>query len=240
MENQSVRKAPPDRAPLSRVRDWVFDLDNTLYPRTSRLFDQVDVRMGAFLSEQFNLDRVAAREMQKRYFHQYGTTLRGLLLHHPEVDPHRYLDYVHELDLTVITPAPALDAALEALPGRKLVFTNGSLRHAENVLARLGIAHHFADIFDVAAAEFVCKPDPDCYQRMMRAHGVTPTQAAFFEDTLVNLTPAAALGMATVLVTPLENPETLVPMPCAEGPVHYVTDDLTGWLRETAEALKTA
>lgn len=240
MENQTVIKTPPDRGSLARVRDWVFDLDNTLYPRDSRLFDQVDVRMGAFLSEQFNLDRVAAREMQKRYFHQYGTTLRGLLLHHPEVDPHRYLDYVHELDLTVIPPAPALDAALKALPGRKLVFTNGSLRHAENVLARLGIAHHFADIFDVAAAEFVCKPDPDCYQRMMRTHGVTPTQAALFEDTLVNLPPAAALGMATVLVTPLENPEAAVPTPSVEGPVHYVTDDLTGWLTETAEALKTA
>ncbi|MFN4282582.1 MAG: pyrimidine 5'-nucleotidase [Alphaproteobacteria bacterium] len=231
---------PPAAGDLARVRDWVFDLDNTLYPRASRLFDQVDVRMGTFLAEQFSLDRVKAREMQKRYFHQYGTTLRGLLLHHPEVDPHRYLEYVHDLDLTVIPPAPDLDAALAALPGRKLVFTNGSLRHAEGVLARLGIAHHFADIFDVAAAEFVCKPDPDCYQRMMRAHGVTPTQAALFEDTLVNLPPAAELGMTTVLVTPLENAEAAVPTPSPAGPVHYVTDDLAGWLKQAAESLKTA
>ncbi len=240
MENQLVNKAPPPSPDLARVRDWVFDLDNTLYPRESRLFDQVDVLMGRFLSEQFKLDRVAAREMQKRYFHQYGTTLRGLLLHHPDVDPHHYLDYVHQLDLTVIAPSPELDAALAALPGRKLVFTNGSLRHAENVLARLGVAHHFADIFDVAAADFVCKPDPDCYQRMLRAHGVTPTQAALFEDTLVNLPPAAALGMTTVLVTPLENPDITVPTPSPDGPVHYVTDDLTGWLNQTIRALKSA
>lgn len=240
MQNQLVSKEAGTPADLARVRDWVFDLDNTLYPRSSRLFDQVDVLMGSFLCEQFQLDRAAAREMQKRYFHQYGTTLRGLLLHHPEVDPHHYLDYVHRLDLTVIPPAPELDAALAALPGRKLVFTNGSLRHAENVLARLGITHHFADIFDVAAAEFVCKPDPDCYQRMLRAHGVTPTAAALFEDTLVNLPPAAALGMTTVLVTPLESPDIVVPAPSPDGPVHYVTDDLTGWLNETIRALKSA
>jgi putative hydrolase of the HAD superfamily len=238
--NQIVNNESRGPSNLARVRDWVFDLDNTLYPRTSRLFDQVDQRMGSFLAEQFGLDRAAAREMQKRYFHQYGTTLRGLLLHHPEVDPHHYLDYVHELDLTVIPPAPDLDAALEALPGRKLVFTNGSLGHAEKVLARLGIAHHFADIFDVAAAEFLCKPDPDCYRRMMEAHGVTPTAAALFEDTLINLPPAAALGMTTILVTPLENPATPVPAPSPEGPVHYVTDDLPGWLRGAAEVLKSA
>jgi len=240
MQNQMVNNQAETPANLARVRDWVFDLDNTLYPRSSRLFDQVDVLMGSFLCEQFKLDRVAAREMQKRYFHQYGTTLRGLLLHHPEVDPHHYLDYVHQLDLTVIEPAPALDAALAALPGRKLVFTNGSLRHAENVLARLGVAHHFADIFDVAAADFVCKPDPDCYRRMLRAHGVTPTAAALFEDTLVNLPPAAALGMTTVLVTPLENPDIAVPAPSLDGPIHYVTDDLTRWLNETIRALKSA
>jgi putative hydrolase of the HAD superfamily len=240
MRNQLVNNMPGTPSDLMRVRDWVFDLDNTLYPRESRLFEQVDVLMGTFLSEQFKLDRAAAREMQKRYFHQYGTTLRGLLLHHPEVDPHHYLDYVHQLDLSVIPPAPGLDAALSALPGRKLVFTNGSLRHAENVLARLGIAHHFADIFDVAAADFVCKPDPDCYQRMMRAHGVTPTKAALFEDTLVNLPPAAALGMTTVLVTPLENPDIPVPTPSPDGPVHYVTDDLTGWLNGAIRTLKSA
>ncbi|HEY4136127.1 MAG TPA: pyrimidine 5'-nucleotidase [Alphaproteobacteria bacterium] len=219
------------------MTDWVFDLDNTLYPRSSRLFDQVDRLMGAFLSERFGLDAAGAREMQKRYFYAYGTTLRGLMLHHPEVDPHDYLAYVHDLDLTVIPPAPALDAALAQLPGRKLVFTNGSLRHAESVLARLGITHHFADIFDIAAAEFICKPDPASYQRMLAAHAVTPTQAVLFEDTLVNLPPAAALGMKTVLVTPLENPATPVPEPSAAGPVHYVTDDLPSWLQRTANSL---
>lgn len=240
MQNQMVNNQAETPENLARVRDWVFDLDNTLYPQSSRLFDQVDVLMGKFLSEHFKLDSVAAREMQKRYFHQYGTTLRGLLLHHPEIDPHHYLDYVHQLDLTVIEPAPALDAALAALPGRKLVFTNGSLRHAENVLARLGVAHHFADIFDVAAAEFVCKPDPDCYQRMLRAHGVTPTQAALFEDTLVNLPPAAALGMTTVLVTATATPDSKLPTPSHDGPVHYVTDDLTRWLETAAKTLKSA
>jgi putative hydrolase of the HAD superfamily len=230
---------------LTRIRDWVFDLDNTLYPADINLFPQVDRRMGEFIARHFGIGADEARMMQKQYFRQYGTTLRGLMLHHG-LEPQAYLDYVHDIDLSVIVPNDALSDALAALEGRKTVFTNGSLKHAQGILDRLGIAHHFAAIFDVAAAEFIPKPDPICYQKMLMSLVIAPERATLFEDTAVNLPPAAALGMTTVLVVPplVVSPvaEALAPgadpapgrkLPDAD--IHFVTDDLIGWLRGAAE-----
>ncbi len=224
---------------LGQIRDWVFDLDNTLYPADINLFPQVDRRMGEFIARHFGIGTDEARLIQKRYFRTYGTTLRGLMLHHG-LEPHAYLDYVHDIDLSVVTRNTALDTALENLAGRKTVFTNGSLKHAEAILDRLGIARHFAAIFDVAAAEFVPKPDPACYQKMLMSLVIAPERAALFEDTADNLPPAAALGMTTVLVVPplaqMVAPDA-PPAPGRQVPdekIHFVTDDLTGWLQSVA------
>lgn len=230
--------ATGDSRELSHIRDWVFDLDNTLYPADINLFPQVDRRMGEFIARHFGISPDEARILQKEYFRTYGTTLRGLMLHHG-MEPHAYLDYVHDIDLSVITANAALDQALAALDGRKTVFTNGSLKHAEAILERLGITHHFDAIFDVAAAEFVPKPDPACYQKMLMSLVIAPERAALFEDTAHNLPPAAALGMTTVLVVPPlaavgNSPDPVPPRPLPDAQIHFVTEDLIGWLRNAA------
>ncbi len=227
---------------LSHIRDWVFDLDNTLYPSDINLFPQIDQRMGAFIARHFGIGQEDARRLQKHYFRTYGTTLRGLMLHHG-MAPEAYLDYVHDIDLSVISHNAPLDAALAALDGRKTVFTNGSLKHAEGTLARLGISQHFDAIFDVAAAEFVPKPDPACYQKMLMSLVIAPERAVLFEDTAHNLPPAAALGMTTVLVVPpitgrppLPGADPVPPRPLPDDQIHFVTEDLIGWLRDAPQA----
>lgn len=233
-------RSNPSRG-LSRISDWVFDLDNTLYPADNNLFEQVDRRMGEFIARHFAIGAQEARTIQKRYFHAYGTTLRGLMLHHG-MAPEAYLDYVHDIDLSVIGPNRSLDSALGRLEGRKTVFTNGSLKHAEAILDRLGIAGHFTGIFDIAAAEFVPKPDPLCYQKMVRRLVIAPERAALFEDTADNLPPAAALGMTTVLVVPSGTAAMASESGQAsgEGHIHFVTDDLSAWLESAAKARDNA
>lgn len=186
-------------ADFGGITTWVFDLDNTLYHPRANLFGQIDQRMTAFIMELLSLDFAAARALQKKYFLEYGTTLQGLM-HHHGVEPRTFLDYVHDIDLTVVGEDAALDAALAALPGRKLVFTNGDAPYAERVLARLGIARHFTAIHDIIATGFVPKPQEAAYDLLLAAHGIDPRRAVFVEDMARNLAPAKARGMATVWV----------------------------------------
>lgn len=215
---------------LTHVEAWIFDLDNTLYPATTNLFAQIDVRMKRFIAEALNLGLDEAFKLQKKYYHAYGTSLRGLTLHH-DIDPDAFLDYVHDIDHSALNTDPALDAVLTALPGRKLIYTNGSAYHAESVVKRLGVARHFDDIFDIRAGDYIPKPDPAAYAAMIERHGVRPDRAAMFEDSHKNLKPAADLGMVTVWVRHAENPagpgEDL--SHCA-----FITEDLVGWLRMAA------
>ena len=194
MEPNGAPRAAAAR--LGGIDCWIFDLDNTLYPVESDLFGQIDVRMSEFIAAEIGIGKAAARRLQKNYFHDYGTTLRGLMIEHG-VEPQAYLDYVHDIDHSVLAPAPLLSEALAALPGRKLVFTNGSANHAERVLARLGVADRFEAVFDIAAAEYEPKPFDPAYDRMMTRHRVRGESAVFFEDSLANLAPAAARGMTT-------------------------------------------
>ena len=215
---------------MNHIDCWIFDLDNTLYPASCNLFDQVDRRIGAFIAELLQVDAVEARRLQKHYFREYGTTLRGLMNHHGIV-PARFLDYVHAIDVSPVPPSPALDAALAALDGRKLIFTNGSVAHAERVMNRLGVAGHFTGVFDIVAADYQPKPNPATYAAMVARHGVDPRAAAMFEDLAHNLVPAAALGMTTILVrTTSEWAATGEP----GDHVHHVTDDLVAWLEGAA------
>jgi putative hydrolase of the HAD superfamily len=216
---------------LSRIETWVFDLDNTLYPASSSLFPQIDVRMRRFIAERLNLPLDEAFALQKRYYREFGTTLRGLMLVH-RIEPDAFLAFVHDIDCTVLDAAPRLDAALARLPGRKLIFTNGSERHAENVLARLGIARHFEGIFDIRAARFIPKPQPECYRLMVDRHAVDPRSALMVEDIHRNLKPAAAIGMTTLWVRQDGHPDTEV-LGGNDGDlshVHHVTADLAEWL----------
>ena len=217
---------------LDDVADWIFDLDNTLYPARCRLFDQVDRRIGLFIEERLGLDAGAARALQKEYFRQHGTTLSGLMTHHG-VEPEVFLDFVHEIDVTPVEPSPALDSALARLPGRKFIFTNGSRAHAARVTERLGVSRHFEGVFDIADAGYVPKPDPATYDRLLNRYAIAPARAAMIEDLPRNLRPAAALGMTTVLVL---TGEEWAGIDAAGDHIHHVTDDLVSWLAAQAPA----
>lgn len=221
--------ASPD---LDHVEVWIFDLDNTLYPAACNLFDQIDRRMGEFIGRLLTIDRAEARVIQKGYFRKHGTTLRGLMLEHG-LDPAEFLDYVHDIDLSPVPPNPDLERALDRLDGRKLVFTNGSVPHAERVMARLGVAHHFEAVFDIVASDYVPKPDPAPYRMLIDRHRFDPRAAAMFEDIPRNLVPAAALGMTTVWVP--GNPNWSGPNDAGEH-VHHVAEDLAAWLGALAPA----
>ncbi len=208
------------------IREWVFDLDNTLYPPSCRLFDQVDRRMGRFIAEHLGVDPTEARCIQKDYFLRYGTTLRGLMIHH-DVDPEAFLSFVHDIDLSVIPPAPALARAMAALPGRRLVYTNGPRGHAERVLARLGLREVVDGIFDITAAGFVPKPREENFQRFLSHSRITPARAVLVEDMARNLVPAARAGMTTVWLRTGYEWGAVDHDPAA---VHHEIDDLAAWL----------
>jgi putative hydrolase of the HAD superfamily len=180
-------------------KTWVFDLDNTLYPASSSLFPQIHKRMGQYIARTLQIDAQTADTLQRKYYREHGTTLRGLMLMH-SIEPDDFLAYVHEIDCTVLPPAPRLDAALALIPGRKIVFTNGSAKHAENVLTQLDIDHHFEGVFDIKAADYVPKPAMETYRKMVDRFAIDPNGAVMFEDLAHNLTAAAELGMTTVWV----------------------------------------
>src|SRR5215470_13519571 len=156
--------AQPARRTFDNTRVWIFDLDNTLYPIECNLFGQVDQRMGEFIARFLGVPFEHARYLQKTYYRQFGTTLCGLMQVHG-LDPSSFLDYVHDIDLSVVPEHPELAAAIAALPGRKLILTNGSRAHAERVARKLGVFHLFDDVFDIVDAAYVPKPVPACYDQ---------------------------------------------------------------------------
>ncbi|WP_448582438.1 pyrimidine 5'-nucleotidase [Thermaurantiacus sp.] len=198
-----LAKSPPPRptgaAELAHVESWLFDMDNTLYPASVNLFAQIDRRMEAYVGRLLGIDREAARVVQKRYFHEHGTTLRGLMLSHG-VDPQDFLGFVHDIDFSVLVPDPGLRASLLALPGRRFVFTNGDLPYAERVLAALGILDCFDAIHDIEAMGFHPKPDDRAYDGIIARFGLNPERTLFAEDMAHNLMPAKARGMTTLWV----------------------------------------
>ena len=186
---------------LRHVETWIFDLDNTLYPPECEFMALIDERMTAFVMRETGLPHPEARSLQRRYLDEHGTTLAGLVAHHG-IDPHVFLDEVHDVSLDRLTPDRELKRALKRLRGRRLVFTNGSAAHAERVLEKLGVRPLFEAVFHLEAAAFTPKPKPAAYRALIDAHGVAPDTSAFFEDSERNLKPAADLGMTTILVGP--------------------------------------
>ena len=187
------------RADLRHVDTWLFDLDNTLYPADAAFMGLIEARMTAFVMRAVGLPHDEARVLQKRYFHDHGTTLAGLMAH-DGIDPAAFLAEVHDVPLAGLSPDPELGLALAALPGRRLVFTNASAGHAQRVLTHLGLAQLFEDVFHIEAANLIPKPNLATFRRMAERHAITPATTAFFEDMAKNLAPAHALGMTTVLV----------------------------------------
>jgi len=208
------------------VGTWIFDLDNTLYPASCRLFDQVQVRIRQYIRTNLGLSETEALALQKRYFQEHMTTLRGLIVN-DGIDPHGFLDFVHAIDLEGLQPNPTLDAAIAALPGRKVIFTNGSVQHAERVMARVGIGAHFEAIFDIVASDFVPKPDPGVYRQLCDQYRIDPASAVMIDDMPRNLAPAHHLGMTTVLV---KTDDEWAGADVDPTFIHHVTEDLASFL----------
>lgn len=208
---------------LAHIDTWIFDLDNTLYPPSCKLFDQIAERMNEYIIAKMGVSREEAIKLRYVYFKKYGTTLRGLMLEHGwEPDP--YLQYVHEIDYAAVRLAPELTDAINNLPGRKLVFTAGTRAHARNVLKNLGCADIFEDIFDISDAQFIPKPSQEPYDLFLKRHGIAPKTSIFFEDIADNLIVPRAMGMTTVLVGD-DQDDALLP-----AHVDYVTADLAAFL----------
>jgi putative hydrolase of the HAD superfamily len=245
------KKPIPDEGPHSHQQDlrvfkgveaWIFDLDNTLYPAETDLFSQINDQIADYVSRLLSLGKEEAMAQQKAYYHQYGTTLRGLMLEH-DIDPDDFLKHAHDIDYSGIEPNPDLGKAIAALPGRKFIFTNGDKPHAERTAEALGITDHFEDIFDIVAADLMPKPNRATYDMFLQKTGVSPVRAAMFEDLQRNLDVPHRLGMRTVLIVPegtrdvfrngldLEKEDS--------SPVDFVTADLTRFLNAVRGALQS-
>jgi putative hydrolase of the HAD superfamily len=242
--NLTVETVAPHRAQdlgvFAGKEAWVFDLDNTLYPRATNIFRQVDERIRLYVRQLLNVDEAEAETIQKTFYKAHGTTLRGLMLNH-NVDPDAFLEFVHNIDHSAVKPDPALGDAIKRLPGKKYIFTNGSRRHAEKIAERLGFADHFEGIFDIVAANLVPKPERETYDRFVKRFGVEPERAAMFEDLTRNLVVPKSVGMTTVLVVPQGTREVFHGEWEYEGRdddhIDFVTDDLARFVAEIADAI---
>ncbi len=223
----------PDPHHFAHVTDWVFDMDNTLYPPETNLFSQVDVRMTAYVADLLKLPRDEARKVQKQFYKDYGTTLKGLMECY-KIDPDDFLSKVHDIDYSWLKPDPLLGEAIARLPGRKFIYTNGDRKHAENAAAQLGILDRFDDIFDIVAGQLIPKPERAPYEMFYKQCGINPQKAAMFEDLARNLVVPKASGMRTVLIVPRnfepDFSEIWESDPAFTDHVDFVTDDLTGFL----------
>ncbi|MEX0971571.1 MAG: pyrimidine 5'-nucleotidase [Paracoccaceae bacterium] len=208
------------REAFSHVDTWVFDLDNTLYPAGSRLFDQIEALMIDYITETLNMDRPAANVLRKSYWAKYGTTLAGLMAEH-DVDPVPFLDKVHQVDLSALTPSPALRDAIFALPGRKVIYTNAARAYGHRLVGHLGLDGCFSDLYAVEDAGFAAKPHAKAFERVFTAAKLKTSTAAMFEDDPRNLAVPHALGMKCVLIGAAD------PAPH----LHFQTHDLARFLR---------
>ena len=222
----SLTESLPRVRSFDHIDTWVFDLDNTLYPSSCRLYVEVEQRMARYIMDELKLDLEDAHALRRRYFQEHGTTLRGLMNEYG-IEPQHFLDYVHEIDISAVQPATALNHALAALPWRKLVFTNGTRRHAERVLARLELARHFDAIHDIVAIDYLPKPNAAGYRALVETYAIEPARAAMVEDMARNLPPAAALGMKTIWLRGGPHAELDEAHAAA---IHHTIDDLTTFL----------
>ena len=217
-------------ARLAKIRNWIFDLDNTLYSAKVNIFAQVDARMTAYVGDLLGVEAAEAHRIQKAYFLGHGTTLAGLMREH-HVDPHHFLAYVHDIEMDVLEQNAPLAAALARLLGRKLVFTNGDRPYALKVLDRLGLGGSFEAVHDLHAMSLVPKPDPSAYAGLCAAFGLDPAASLFADDMARNLAPAKAIGMTTLWID--NGSEQAADE--ARDHIDFTTHDVTAWLHDILE-----
>ena len=212
---------------LKKIKYWLFDLDNTLYSGDTKVFDQVDKKMSFFISKKLNVSLEEAKVIQKSYFHEYNTTLNGMIKNH-NIDAKEFLEFVHDVDLNFLKEDLDLHNELNNLVGKKYIFTNGSKAHAKNVTQRIGIENLFDGVFDIVDSDFIPKPSIEPYKKIIQKYGIDPEYCIFIEDIARNLKPANELGMKTVWI---KNDEPWAAKFSNEDFINYKTDNLSKFLR---------
>ena len=207
---------------------WIFDLDNTLYSGKTRVFEQIDKRMSKYISGKLNVSIVEAKEIQKKYFYKYNTTLNGMLKNH-KIDANEFLEFVHDIDIDFLKKDLTLSEELRKLEGKKIIFTNGSKKHALNVIRKIGIEQHFDDIFDIVDCNFVPKPTMEPYKKLVEKHNIDPNLCVLIEDIARNLKPAYEMGMKTIWI---ENDEPWAAKFSDSDFINYKTKNLTDFLKK--------
>ena len=207
---------------------WIFDLDNTLYSGETRVFEQVDKRMSKYISEKLNVSIPEAKEIQKNYFHKYNTTLNGMMKNH-KIEANEFLEFVHDIDIDFLKKDMPLGEELRKLEGKKIIFTNGSKKHALNVTQRIGIDQYFDDIFDIVDCNFIPKPKMEPYKKLVEKHKIDPNLCVLIEDIARNLKPAYEMGMKTVWI---ENKEPWAAKFSDSDFIDFKTNNLSEFLKQ--------
>ena len=210
------------------MKYWIFDLDNTLYSGKTRVFEQVSKKMSEYISKKLNISVVEAKEIQKNYFHEYNTTLNGMIKNH-KIEADEFLEFVHNINIDFLKKDPMLSEELQKLGGKKIIFTNGSKKHALNVTKRIGIDQYFDDIFDIVDSEFVPKPAIQPYKKLVEKHKIDPKLCGFVEDIARNLKPAYEMGMKTIWI---ENNEPWAKKFSDGNFIDFKTNNLSEFLKQ--------
>jgi putative hydrolase of the HAD superfamily len=210
------------------IKYWLFDLDNTLYSGKTKVFEQVDKKMTQYISQKINISLKEAKEMQKKYFHKYNTTLNGLIKNH-KVNANEFLDFVHDINIDFLEKDEQLGAEINKLNGKKIIFTNGSKKHAMNITKKIGVDQYFDDIFDIVDCEFIPKPMIEPYKKLVQKHKVDPNLCVFIEDIARNLKPAYEMGMKTIWI---ENDEPWAKEFSDSKFINYKTNNLSEFLKK--------
>jgi len=213
---------------LQNIKFWIFDLDNTLYSGKTKVFEQVDKRMSAYISKKLKISVEEAKKIQKNYFHEYNTTLNGMIKNH-EIDANEFLEFVHDINIDFLNKDLKLAEEIKKLEGKKIIFTNGSRKHALNVTTKIGIDHLFDDVFDIVDSEFVPKPSVQPYRKLVKKHKIDPNLCVFVEDIARNLKPAYEMGMKTVWI---ENDEPWASKFSDSNFINYKTNNLSEFLKK--------
>ena len=239
MLNKLYHETTPLRD-FAEIESWIFDLDNTLYPRHVDLFKQIEIKMSAYVSRLLSISEEDATKLRKSYYRDHGTTMRGLMVEH-NIKPDEFLEYVHDIDHSPVTHDADLAQAICALPGKRYIYTNGTRDHALKVAERLGITSYFEEIFDIVWADLDPKPNRAPYEKLLQQTGLDPRRAVMFEDLARNLKVPHDMGMKTVLIVPSRTRGVFLDSWEAQGEeaphVQHVTDNLGGFLKDVLQAI---
>ena len=212
----------------NKIDTWIFDLDNTLYSADSGIFQQVHKLMGKFIVEHLNVNINEAKKIQRRYYKKHGTTLRGLMDNHG-IDPDSFLEEVHKLDYSIVSPNLKLAKNLENLNGKKFIFTNANKKHADIILDKLQITNLFEGIFDIKMANYIPKPEIQTYEKLIETYNINPNKTIMFDDIAKNLVPASKIGFTTVWID-VGHENYSDDIASSKKYLDYQTKDLSHWL----------